>query len=155
MKVEIEVVKQQSPEQEQEREFRGSFIDLNGEAKRLGLNFFSYKKFQPGQDHLPEKDRNYKLVWFIHERGETTGVSFTRKREMAEMVVNYAARRACDSATSLVQFAGAQGYRLLTTMSAEQLAEKQRKRAEQEALRTRIEEGHTVTEADLNATGGA
>jgi len=148
MKIEVDV-KRQSQEQEQEQDFRKSGIDLSPLASRLGLTYFHYRKYKDGQDNMPEKDREYRIMWFIHEPGEQTGVSFSRKREMAEMVVNFAARRASDRETSLVQFAGRQGHRLLTTMSTEDLKEKQLRRAQQDMLRRRIEEGHEVTAADL------
>ncbi len=137
-RVEIEIGKQETPAQKDER--RAARIDLNGICKSLGLRWFSYKECfncrKVETDCACSKEKaDLRVVYFIHERGLTTGVKFVRKTDMAETAVQFHAARSTWSDIDLVIWAGRRGLRILTTMSPEKRAEIQAAKAALEAMK--------------------
>lgn len=147
-RVEIMVEKSATPEQKDEQHFERARVDLNGLCKSHNLHWLSYKEcFACRQTDTncscKKENKDIRVVYFIHERGETTGLKFLRKLDMAEAVVNFvAAQRMRD--VSLVIWGGRQGFRVLTTMSAEKRAEIKAHKAALEAMKEASAAGEMV-----------
>lgn len=106
-----------------------SYIDFAGICNALRLHWLKYEESSPGQ--AGNEKRETRVMFFIHERGEETGLKFVRRADMEQAIAMYSVRRLFDSETSLVAWGGKRGHRIATTMSEESKAEVRRA---QEAL---------------------
>ena len=154
-RVEIKIEKEATPEQKDERQFQQSHIDLNKLCAEMNLRWFSYKECSNCRkvetDCSCTKDKaDLRVVYFISERGESTGLKFSRKRDMAEQMVSYYSTWAGPRALSLVIWGGQRGCRILTTMSEASRKEVQRAKASLEALKEASRAGeHATVEAGV------
>jgi hypothetical protein len=98
-------------------------IDLMRIATAEGLEFFTHPYKKTGtSDGTPR--------WFVHERGEETGLSFALKHEMSEAILRFSLKRLLNRRASLVAWGGQQGLLILTVLSDAQRKAKEKKDAD-------------------------
>lgn len=101
-------------------------VKLGDLCQQMGLHYVTYTEKIPGQ-------KDERTVFFIHERGEPTGVKFLRKASMAAEIALFATAHKVFG-TSLVIWAGLRGHHIQSAMDPKEREEKARWRAARAAL---------------------
>jgi len=78
------------------------------------VKHFTFRKYDKGQDDVPQADRTYKVLHFAHEPYMKTGAVFPNHHELDACLLAYEAQQANNKPRDFVSFAGSRGYDIQT-----------------------------------------